>query len=357
MIGAMVFSVSDPKKSHIVGASEEVNEKFRSKGNEHVKISEDARKLTEDSYEKHGISKTIITSENYNDIFKITGMPGSCLADRNGTQVYTRVQGIMDEYYSGNMSKEDVMSKIKDVCKDMRVYQAQIRHTTGTNKEDNLQILSEIYELFQKANVTHAAGACFDKGEDIAKQNGGTYRHNWVYYDSDYYYESEEIREGLRAAVSELVEEWETDVPDFTELEKNTSYTLDGKMDFNSCWNWIAMQVGDSSINGYDEAPPRDFSFFYQENKYKNMEGYSAQERQKGIVQVTYQGKIWRLDVPFNNSLIYGDIREVFNVKDLIVDDYNEKEFEPDLLAFLGKFNVFTCWYGSRMADSLWTEG
>lgn len=354
-VGTMVVCVADPKKSYIVGASDEENETFRSKvKNEHLKLPERAVKLTEDSYEKAGISKLTITCENYNDILKITGMPGSCLSDQNGIEVREQVQEIMNDYYSGKINKEEVMSKIKDVCKDMRVYQAQSRHTTGNNKEDNVQILSEIYEVFQKANVKHAAAACFKKGEELAQKNGGTERNNWVYYDSEYYYKSEEIKECLRKAVGELAEEWGADVPNYKEIEENTEYTLDGEMDFNSCWNWMAMQRGNCSLNGFEEVPPKDFSFFYQEIKYADNNGYPNLDGQKGVVQVTCQGKTCRVDVPFNNSLLYGDIKEIFNVKDLLLDNFNEKEFDSNFLSYLTKFDVFTRWYGSRMADLLW---
>ena len=166
-IGSMVVCVADPEKSYIVGASDAENEAFRSKiKNENLKLPEGTIKLTEDCYEKSGISKLAVTCENYNDFFKITGMPGSCLSDQNGKEVRNQVQEIMNNYYSGKMNKEEVVSKIKDVCKDMRVYQAQSRHTSGCNREDNLQILSEIYEVFQKANVKHLMKRVFGRSTD-----------------------------------------------------------------------------------------------------------------------------------------------------------------------------------------------
>ena len=352
-IGWIVYCVADPKKSYIVGASDAANEAFRSG------LPEKSQRLESvcpphifeegycDSYKVTGIREIDATCENYNDILKIKGMPASCMSDQNGREVLDQIQGIMKDYYAKNLDREALMSKVKDICKDMRVYQAQCRHTTGKNKEDNLQILREIYEAFQKTNVRQAVSACFDEGEKLAQANGGTERDNWVYYDADYYYESEQIRDCLREAIGEMAQQWETDVPDFDKIEENTAYTLDGKMDFNSCWDWAAMQRGNCSMKGYDEVPPKDFSFFYQESKYADPKNLSGLEGQKGVVEMMYQDKSWKADVPFNNSSVYGKIKEIFNAKNIFLSNYYENEFDSDLLSFLSKFDVFTRSYGS----------
>lgn len=347
MVGTMVVGVADSRNSYIAGASDRQNEEFQKntgKGSVKDVIPEGSLVITEDMYESMGIRKEVITSENYNDFFKISKMPANCLTDQNGKELMNQSNKLMHNYYAGGMDKEDVKASIIEACKAMRIYQAQCRHITGNNKENNLQILSQIYELFQKQNVRAAAYACFKKGDEIAQNNGKN-----VYYDSSFYYESEEIRECLQAGIRELAQEWGTDVPDFEEIEENTLLILDGKMDFNSCWEWQAWQRGISSIKGYEGAPPRDFSFFYQSGKYTDPEKYSALERQKGFVQVTYQGKVWEVDVPFNNSLVFGEIKEIFNVRDLLLDYFREEEFDPELLAYLGKFDVYTRWHGSKL--------
>lgn len=356
MIGTMVVCVADPLKSYIVGASEGKNEEFQ-KGicTESLKAKFPKGSLMElpsDCYERFIIDESLCG--NYNDILNITGMPGSIFGDANGHEVRKQIVDQMYDYYLGKIPKNELLDKVKDICKDMRVYQAQSRHTSGCDKKDNLQILKELYELFQKQNVNNAAAVCFEKGENLALQNGGTRRDNWVYYDSDYYYESEEMREELRRVFSEMAQEWETDVPDFTYIEENTHYSLDGKMDFNSVWNWMAMNRYDCTISNYKEAPPKNFSFFYQETKHSKYDNLSPLERQKGIVQIIYGDRTWKLDVPFNNSLVLGNIKEKFNAKELLLDYFNQEKLDSELLSYLEKFDVFTRAYGQKMGTVLW---
>lgn len=46
---------------------------------------------------------------------------------------------------------------------DMRVYLIQERHTDGYNARDNQQILQDVYEVVQKANVRKAVGFSLKK--------------------------------------------------------------------------------------------------------------------------------------------------------------------------------------------------
>ncbi len=346
MIGTMVVCVKDPSKSYIVGASESENEEFR-KGirKERLRLPQGCTQASADCYEHFTVDESF--SGNYSDIINIIGMPRSIFSDNNGHQVRKQIVGQMHDYFSGAIPMDKLQEKVKDICKDMRVYQAQSRHTTGCDKEDNLQILEELYELFQKENVSNAAAACFEKGEALALQNGGNRRTNWVYYDSDYYYESEEVREELRRVFSEIAREWETDVPDFTKLEENTRYSLNGNMDFNSVWNWKAMNRYNCLLSGNQEEPPKEFSFFYQETKYSDHEKLNPMEKQKGVMWIKYGDRTWEFDVPFNDSAVYGDIKNKFNGKELFLSYLDGGE--PELLNYLKKFDVFTRAYGQKI--------
>ncbi|EOS44923.1 hypothetical protein V1226_17365 [Lachnospiraceae bacterium JLR.KK009] len=350
-IGAIHICVTDPKKSYIVGASDAANKEFQDSFGDFGPMPKEIRdKCTPEAHDvlvKAGMKRFVC--ENYNDILKVKGMPGCILADENGKEVTNQVTALMYEYHTGKISKEEVVGKVRDICLDMRVYQSQSRHTTGYDKKDNLQILGQLYELFQKKNVTNAVAACYEKGEELARQNGAGDRDDWLYYDADYYYAAEEMRGLIQQAISSVAGEWETDVPDFEELERNTLYTLDGKMDFNSVWNWRALNRYCGTISDFNEAPPEGFSFFFQEDKYQAQEGLSPLERQKGAIRIAFGNKIWEVDVPFNNSLVFGAVQEKFNAGELFRDYVGQGEADARLLSFLGKFHVFTSAYGHNM--------
>ncbi|EOS26476.1 hypothetical protein C806_01212 [Lachnospiraceae bacterium 3-1] len=349
-IGTINICVADPKKSYVVGASDTENKKFQDSfkdfGSMPKELLASGMELTEDIYQRAGITK--FTCENYNDILTVKGMPGCIFADENGYEVMNQVSALMYDYHTGKISKEEVMGEIRDICLDMRVYQSQSRHTTGYDKKDNLQILEQLYELFQKNNVNKAVAACYEKGDQINSQNGGNGK-DCVYYDADFYYASVEMRDMLQQVISSVAEEWETDIPDYDCLEKNTKYTLDGKMDFNSVWNWRAWNRYGSRMSDFDEIPPEGFTFFYQEKKYHAEEGLSPLEKQKGMIRITFGGMEWEIDVPFNNSLVFGEVRNIFNVGTLLQSYLGEERADAKLISFLKKFEVFTSAYGHNI--------
>lgn len=157
-IGWINVCRTDPSKSYVIGGSEEANEEIRNKylGDDY-KLPDQAKSYYE--LNAKGISRLELTSENYNDIMKIKGMPSSCLSGSYGGQVIQNMKDMMDSYYSGEMSAEDVQQKIKNICIDMRVEMVQQRYTNGYNAKDNQQILEDIYGFLQKINVNAAYAA------------------------------------------------------------------------------------------------------------------------------------------------------------------------------------------------------
>ena len=59
-----------------------------------------------------------------------------------------------------------------------------------------------VYEAFLDANYSAAVKKCFAQGYDIAAKEGVS-TDNMVYYDADYYYQSEEIHDLLKEAAAE----------------------------------------------------------------------------------------------------------------------------------------------------------
>lgn len=140
-LGWMHCSLADPSKSYVIGGSEEANEELRKKYlGDGYKLVPDGAKSFEELGVK-GFSEIVITSENYNDIMKVKGMPASCLSGDYGRKVMKDVENLMRSYYSGEISAEDVQQKIKNICMDMRVEMVQQRYTNGYNAKDNQQIL------------------------------------------------------------------------------------------------------------------------------------------------------------------------------------------------------------------------
>lgn len=358
LLGFSRKDLSDPyNKSYIVGASEEENERYR----EHLKkVYHPGRKL-EDMFTPEQINKIFsnpaklerfsytftsdITCEQYNDIMKIKGMPGNCFNYSLKYGISERISDMMEQYYDGNFTREEILQKVKNACMDMRVYLFQDRYTDGCTDKDNLQILRDIYEVAQKTNARKAVWSSLKKGEKLAQKFEGPERYDWMYYDADDYYKSEDIRECIRQAISEMAEKWEIDPPDFDEVEENSKLILDGRLDYNSIWQWQAWQRDVVRMTDLKTAPPEGFSFFYKERK--------EIRKDPGYVEVSYQGKKWSADVPFNNFDVKKDIAQFFRMGDF-AKKYLAGCSKTDCNEFLKKFEIFQKAY--MRDDNKWWE-
>lgn len=342
--GAMVFTGNS---GNVIGISDRTNEEWNGKSKDIIAADDEWLSGKSDNYVSGGNSGEVeFKSENYNDILKVTGVPEYywSLSDDCGMKVRDGIEEAIYAWGCGELSDSQFKSQFQDICKNRRVYLAQCRYTTGKNEKDNKRIIEGVYEYFQKRNVKVMVSLCFQKGEEIADCYGGSNKENWVYYDADYYYQSEDLRKLLQEAATEMAEEWETDAINFEDIEKNSIYTADGKLDFNSVWNYSAyMCRGIASLDDFTILPEPGFSFFYQENKHRIVQ-YGTLETQAGICMVKYGRGTWKLDVPFNNSCCLGELADFFNTGALF--EQKGVVSHKGLLDFLSHFEIFTYFYG-----------
>lgn len=229
-IGTMVITSTD---RYIIGASDKENEDFQKKSHNIIKSNPSNQR---DTVELSCIKQIDLKSENYENYLKAKKMPNNCFGDNYGIKMHKSIKSTVRTYCNGGLTEEQIKKAFMDACKDMRVYQAQCGHTSGVDAKDNRQIIEGVYEVFQKSNVVFMSDKCFGAGSEIADVNGGSEKNDWVYYDSKYYYESQHLRDLLQESASEMAAEWNTDFIDFEKIEKESKFTLDGKLDFNSVW-------------------------------------------------------------------------------------------------------------------------
>lgn len=351
-IGWINVCRTDPSKSYEIGGSEEANEEIRNKylGDDY-KLPDQAKSYYE--LNAKGISRLELTSENYNDIMKIKGMPSSCLSGSYGGQVIQNMKDMMDSYYSGEMSAEDVQQKIKNICIDMRVEMVQQRYTNGYNAKDNQQILEDIYGFLQKINVNAAYAANEREGAEIAARHGGVDDYDWMYYNSDYYYKEEDMRNSVRQTIQEMNREWETEDVDFDKVEQSPDLALAGGTDYNKVWQHHAFQGRVISMTDINSIPPKNFKFFYQSKKVPGWDENNRLEYQKGYVEISYKNKTWLADVPYD---IYGDTQIGFYHMQNFMDKYLSGDIEKECRDFLSKFDIFTEIWASTKGDDMWAN-
>ena len=295
------------------------------------------RARAQDSVVIKGITQftmSALPSENYNDINKqVTGLPASVFTDQFGYDMQKSIYNCMADYYAGKISQSDVEDYFGECCTSMRIYRTQMRQTTGTNEEDNQQIVSQMYEIFAKQNARAAQNANYNEGLVMNEAYGGR-SDDWVYYNSDYYYQCEETKELLRNAAGNMTDKWEIPAIDTEEIEKNSVYTIDGGFDFNSMWNIsYRNQKGIASMEDESLVPPENFRFFYKQNSFD------------GILSVSWNDRQENINIPFSISKTGNLKGQIFNVNDLLNDDFKTENDYKKYSRFLSSFAVFTRQY------------
>ena len=195
MIGTMVFSSSG---NYIVGASERQNEEFQRKCQNKIDIN------LQDCVELTCVNEFVLTSENYNDIMQVKGMPGSIFGDKFG-------------------------------------YEMQKEIANYANYQEGLKVNCE-----------------YGGNEQVV---------DWCYYNSNYYCQCEETHQFLKDITQKMAEQWSIPAIDIEDVEEKSKLTLDGNFDFNSGWNHhFRRQHSRSSMEDESFAPPKGFKMYYKEN-------------------------------------------------------------------------------------------
>ncbi len=271
--------------------------------------------------------------ECYTNYQITTPMPKSLFGDSFGYDMQKDIGNHMRDYYDGKMSDNELNQYFNDCCTEMRKYQAQCHRSSGNVDEDNQKIISQVYEIFAKENARAALRTNYDEGAAINKKYGHR-NYDWVYYNSDYYYQCEDVREALGTMANEMAEKWGASSIDTEEIERNSSLTLDGGFDFNSGWNVdFRNQAGRASMADEATEPPRDFKFFYKEH----LDGVSKMEMWVDRHQ-------YKKDIPF--FLAPGSLKGQIYQADNIMEEFKGQIGDvKGYSKFMNQLSLFTGWY------------
>ncbi|MBR1599919.1 MAG: hypothetical protein IJ661_13555 [Lachnospiraceae bacterium] len=290
-------------------------------------------------------SQTVVPSENYNNI-RYNETTNLAFIRGDGKNVFHRnITDYMYQYCQGDFSNDELKQKFKDICNEVYEYNFELNYISETDNEGKLRLISEVYAIFQNGNAGSMAKLCMDAGTGIASQYGNN-DIGWVYYDTDYRNKSENIHEFLKDVTNEISKEWAGQTLDFEKIEmENGLLRVSGK-DFDTHWNHIARDLYMCSLKDIQNSDFSEtvssgerFSFFYKAVAAPGREGENTLETQKGVILLELGERKWKLDVPFNNSTVLGDLAYNFNVGSLFERYANDN---PVMLRLLKHFNVFS---------------
>lgn len=322
----------------IIGASDEMNEGLRSRSK--TLSEEELREYLKDAVEFTNIKKTPVTSENYADYRKPTQpMPKHCYGTAYGQREQKKIEQRLKDYYlNHSMTKEELKKFFKDRCKDMRVVMAQERRTTGTDPEHNRQIILDAYETFRRANSVMANLACDKEGEKLARENGWKEGENkdWVYYNADFYYESEELRKIFQEAAGEIAEEWKCGEVDTS--ERDTDSLLSYSSSFHQVWkNGSENGARICSMIDMSEEPPEGFYLFFRTSMEKDAHVGSLQAGVGEKIKI-------REKITFDVFGIFDQHPQFYHLSDFLKNSDND---DSGFRKYAENFDIFTRYYGT----------
>lgn len=173
------------------------------------------------------------------------------------SEMREKIYAEMYEIFSNGADMGKVEQTLRDVVKQMDEYMYSEGYPTG-NKGYTEQLLNDSYNTFRQDILRAATRACEDKGRELYPYNGQG--GDWKYYDSDFYYKSEDVLAVLGTAVKGMAGEMGLEAFELKskDLESNLTYN------FNSAWRF---SVNVSTVMDTTIPPPKDFSFYMNNGK------------------------------------------------------------------------------------------
>lgn len=277
-------------------ASENMSLAEQIRGNRfRFELSEERAEFTRDVFEKAGVEQFV--TSNYDKFARI---------DTPGHSLESEMKQVMDGFYSGQISKDEIEDFFVDYCNIMYA-------------SDEKSILN-VYESFLNRSYESAVKYCFNKGDELAKsEETGSGRQ--VYYDADIYYQAEDIHDLLKEATKKAGEKHGLEIDAEKREENWQGDYLTGTPNFNDKWNFRASAIEcRGRILDLDVVPPKDFSFLYKEG--------TEWATQNSVL--VFKGNDWseKTDVPFEiptfgkTSPHYFKLSNLFHVNKEMEKDY-----------------------------------
>lgn len=337
-------------RAEIEGATDQENDEFNARIEAGSKMfSKEALDLAVntpsrvDSISLSYASDTSVTPSDSAWAFR--PMPANCYAynenDDSNQKILDGMTQTLNDYYAGKATVEDVTSSFKNAFQAMKNFMVGNHYASENDAESNKQILLDTYNVFRQYAVSTASTACQNEGKQIAQQYGVEGNTDWVYYNSDYYYESEEAKSAVKDCAADLADELGLGDIDFpTKFDDSLRAELYDS--FNTNWNWgSTMNVGVSTMLNTGEVPPKDFKLFFKEQKYTQEQISNATSNinpDAGVLQVSSGSWKQEVEVPFSYDY---DEKGHFNAASLINALGSSYQNSDAINSYLKNFDVY----------------
>lgn len=180
----------------------------------------------------------------------------------NSVQICAKIKNVFVHFYQGYADEKSVKSTITEIVADLR---SSYINKGYDEAEFMPKLIEDVYDYARLCNIRGAGNASWYEGRALAAAQNGS-AHNWVYYDADYYYQSEEMKSTLIDITKDIASKFGVDS---SALELPTEYPEgDLRKSIYSSYNtfineYLRTDCRIGSLIDETIVPPQGLRFFY----------------------------------------------------------------------------------------------
>lgn len=119
--------------------------------------------------------------------------PGAICSTGSATELLPKLSAVLEQYHRGLADVSAVERTMSNIVADLRSSYIDL----GFDPSEFMpKLIADVYDVARIDNISGAHTASwYDSRPLVAAQNGHTRNtHDWIYYDSKYYYASEDMK-------------------------------------------------------------------------------------------------------------------------------------------------------------------
>lgn len=179
-------------------------------------------------------------------------------------RVSAEIREMYAGYYAGTVSIDEVKDKFHSLVEAIREFDDEQGVASKEDMDHYGKIVSDVNYAFRFYAVLAARNLNHEEGKQIANQYGTPGNRNFLYYNSDYYYQSKEVTDAVFQAASKLTEDVGTVLN-----TKGPQVKYDYFQNFNTAWmQWARYESRMGDMIDPDMEPPKNFKLLYKEFRY-----------------------------------------------------------------------------------------
>jgi hypothetical protein len=255
------------------------------------------------------------------------------------------IESMFQEFYSGNITVEDIREEFDSTVRKIQSFDVEQGIASSDDAEHYGKILSDVLRSFKQHSVSAANTINRREGKAISNQYGDGPSRNFLYYNSNYYYMSEDINNYTLDHAKNIADNAGT----VLNTEKSKYINQDIYENFNTFWDrYTQLELRLGNMIDLELKPPKDFTIFYKENRYSNIEKRSMgscflnTNIFNGILKVSYGN--WNIEsdvhLKYSRSALAG--KSAFE----LLSNFTSRDVDDITIQFLKNINIHRAFYG-----------